>query len=107
MPEPEPDYIFSDMKPWDPGITCAVDIPQYGNSLIFDLDEAGLDSNDNELDRSELSPLDGPSFGQIPGRFSELNGDMRNDAADDCGGEASDWLSLWPIVPGMEFPEQW
>lgn len=102
MPAPQPDYIFSNMKPWHLKVAKAVDFPAYGDDLLFEIDDAGLEAEYRQLLETKCEHDSRPCFGQILGRFSDLNGDMRKDAVANCGGELSEWLSLWKVFSSSE-----
>ncbi len=102
MPDPAPDYIFSNVKPWKLKIATSVGFAQYGDELFYEIEEAGLADEYEQLCNTEFSSRSGPCFGEILGRFSDLNGDMRETAADGCGGKPNEWLSLWKLFSSTE-----
>jgi len=102
MPAPDPEYIFANMKPWKFKVTTSVEFPEYGEDVFYEIQEAGLESEYEEFCHASPNLLSGRYFGQILGRFSSLNGDMREDAAKECGGQASDWLSLWKVFSSFD-----
>jgi len=102
MAAPDPDYVFSDMKPWKLKIKMSVDFPEYGDDLFDEIVDAGLESEYEQLSEMTFDDVSGPPFGQLLGRFSDLNGDMREDAADENGGEVHEWISLWKVFSNRE-----
>jgi len=102
MPDPDPDYIFSDVKLWKLRIASTVGFAKYGDELFGEIEGAGLSDEYEQLFETELEKDTGPCFGEILGRFSDLNGDMREDAADSCGGKATEWRSLWKVISSFE-----
>lgn len=108
MPEPKPDYIFSSMKCWKLRAEIAYELPEYGSSVYEDLSEAGLaDSFDSILaDEARSNSGDKSSqqgtFCQIAGKFEELNGDLRERAAESFGGIPTEWRSLWKVFSSFK-----
>lgn len=102
MPDPMPDYIFSDVKPWKLKIANHVGFAGYGDELFNKIEDAGLSDEYEQLCCTEFSNVSGPCFGEILGRFSELNGDMREEAAEACGGKPAEWRSLWKIFSSFQ-----
>lgn len=102
MPEPMENCIFSDVKPWNLSIANGVGFAAYGDELVDEIEEAGLEEPYESLCETEFNTQSGPRFGEILGRFADLNGDMRNDAAEDCGGEPTQWRSLWKVFSSYE-----
>lgn len=102
MSEPTPDYIFSDLKPWKLRIATTVGFAEYGDEFFDEIQDASLSDEYEQLCQTEFDTCTGPCFGEILGRFSDLNGDMREDAADKCGGKAAEWRSLWKVFSSYE-----
>ena len=102
MPNPTPDYIFSDLKPWKLKIAMSVGFAQYGVELFDEIEEAGLSDEYETLCNTEFDSRTGPCFGEILGRFSDLNEDMREDAANECGGKPNEWRSLWKLFSSFK-----
>lgn len=102
MADPTPDYIFSDVKPWKLKITTSVGFAQYGDDLYDEIEQAGLSDEYGKLCETKFDAASGPCFGALLGRFSDLNGDMREEAADECGGKPSEWRSLWKVFSSYE-----
>ena len=102
LPEPDPEYIFANIKPWTLKLAPSVDLPDYGADLFDEIGDAGLDSEYEELCDTKFSDVAGPSFGQLLGRPSDLNGDMREDAVEECGGSVDQWRSLWKVFSSFE-----
>jgi hypothetical protein len=102
MPDPVPDYIFSDVKPWKLKIATSVGFAQYGDDLFDEIEDAGLSDEYEQLCDTEFNNVSGPCFGEILGRYSDLNGDMREEAANNCGGKPTDWRSLWKVFSSWE-----
>ncbi|MEZ6048627.1 MAG: DUF1963 domain-containing protein [Planctomycetaceae bacterium] len=97
MPPKDPDYVFGRMLPWTLNVEMVVDFPRYGDDLVVEIIEAGLEEEYEKLcDRFGCSS--DKFFGQILGRFSDLNGDMRQEAVRRCGGETDKWRSFWKIL---------
>jgi len=102
MPDPVPDYVFSNVKPWKLKVTTSVGFAEYGDDLFDEIEDAGLESEYERLRETKFQPVSGPCFGEILGRFSDLNGDMREEAADRCGGKVAEWRSLWKVFSSYE-----
>ena len=102
MSDPIPDNIFSDVKPWRIEIASNVGFASYGDELVDEIEDAGLEDEYEKLCDTQFNAQAGPRFGEILGRFADLNGDMRNDAAKNCGGIPSEWRSLWKIFSSHE-----
>lgn len=102
MPDPEPDYVFSNVKPWKLKIGTNVGFAEYGDDLHFEIEAAGLSDEYAKLCETEFDKLASPCFGELLGRHSDLNGDMREDAAEECGGKAAEWRSLWKVFSSFE-----
>ncbi len=102
MPAPAADDIFSDVKPWKLRVGTKVAFPQYGDDLIFEIDGVGLEAAYEQLLETKFHDVRGPRLGEILGRFSDLNGDMRKTAVDRCGGKAVEWRSLWKVFSNYD-----
>lgn len=102
MPDPAPDYIFSNVKPWKLRTATGVGFPQYGDDLVEEIEAAGLSGQYEQLCSTKFCVASGPCFGEILGRFSDLNGDMRKQASDKCGGKPTDWRALWKVFSSYD-----
>jgi hypothetical protein len=100
MPAPHPDYIFSEMKCVRLKGSLGIDLPRYGSDEFDEIEEAGLGAGYESLEE-RLAPGD-EVFCQLRGRYAELNGDLREDAAKAGGGNARDWRSLWKILSSIQ-----
>lgn len=100
MPAPHPDYIFSEMKCVRLKASLGIDLPGYGSDEYDEIEDAGLDTRYESLEEG-LTHGD-EVLCQLMGRHAELNGDLREDAAEAGGGKAQDWRSLWKILSSIK-----
>ena len=102
MPAPTPDYIFADVKQWKLTVVSSIDLPFFLDEVVDEVDDSQAEAKYEKLREDEHDKTPRRRFGQILGRFAELNGDMRDDAANACGGKPEDWLSLWKVLSSFE-----
>ena len=95
MVPPEPDYIFSDLKAFKLRGSLGIDFPEYGSEEFDQIEAAGLEE-EYELLMTSGAPEE-ETFCELAGRFEELNGDLREEAARSMGGQPFDWRSLWRV----------